>query len=176
MGLARATRLCVLIGCVLVAIDGLYAFQFKPPSRSPSRAEQELLARGAFVGPVRVRGEDGETIEYIYCSFVCGAWRGGDKGVAHLRAVPNLDHVTIYTDGISDEGLTLLKDSRSLRSICLMQAPRITDDGLKRLYGLTSLRTLKIWDDAGVSKDGIEAFRKARPDVEVEVYGDRLKK
>ena len=79
-----------------------------------------------------------------------------DKGLAGLRAVKNLEELTIASDAITDTGIVSLRDLPRLRILDLVGVPQVTELGLMRLPG-GNLEQLRI--GASVIKQGVTSRR-----------------
>jgi RNA polymerase sigma factor (sigma-70 family) len=88
-----------------------------------------------------------------------------DAGLENLKAFPKLKKLTLWRDPITSAGMVHLRNLPLLEHLSLDET-RVGDDGLNELHGLTNLRYISVWRTQ-VTPQGIEAFKKALPNVKV---------
>lgn len=107
-----------------------------------------------------------------------------DEDLAHLKRVPHLQSLTIFSMRVTDVGLSHLSEMSQLRSLELYHALAsmpITDSGLRHLRELTELRSLTL-GISNVTDKGLEAiaslkhleFLELTPFTRAEITDDGL--
>ena len=81
--------------------------------------------------------------------------RDTDAAMEHLRALVQLESLSMYRSSITDAGLKNLKGLPQLRELNLA-ATRVTDTGLKNLKGLTQLRRLDLGAATRITDAGLK--------------------
>ncbi len=90
-----------------------------------------------------------------------------NDGLQDLLALPNLrDLLLRECPDIDDRGIASLTAIQSLETLFVSDMP-ISDNGFLPLQSLPKLRSLSVYETS-ITKAGIAAFEKARPDVTVE--------
>lgn len=89
-----------------------------------------------------------------------------DKGLANLKQLPRLSMLSLSNTQITDAGVKELASFPRLSLIHLDETP-VTDACLDHLQGLASLHWLTLYQTS-VSKEAVEKFSAARPNVRVE--------
>jgi Leucine-rich repeat (LRR) protein len=111
-----------------------------------------------------------------------------DQGLASLSRIPSLKRLQIYDSNVTPEGIAALGKLKlehlaiQGRSVTDALVPaitrlstvkelsfnnaRITDEALQLLQTMTSLQTIYLYDTQ-ISKEGLEEFRKARPNCRI---------
>ena len=98
-----------------------------------------------------------------------------DAAVEGLLAVPTLDSVNFNkvswagNVAVTDTGLGVLARHKNISHITLANVHLITDTGLLKLSAMPQLKRLDVKSGGcpKITDAGIEAFKKARPDVNV---------
>lgn len=86
-------------------------------------------------------------------------------GLVHLKGLTRLTRLHLERTNIDDGGVAHLSGLAELEYLNLY-GTKITDKSLGHLSNLKKLRQLYVWQ-TGVTKEGIKAFKKAAPNVEV---------
>ena len=86
-------------------------------------------------------------------------------GLVHLKGLTKLTRLHLERTNIDDEGVAHLSGLAELEYLNLY-GTKITDKSLEHLSNLKNLRQLYVWQ-TGVTSEGIKAFKKAAPNVEV---------
>jgi hypothetical protein len=89
-----------------------------------------------------------------------------DKGVAALKDLGRLRVLTLSENRISDTSLESLKDLKSLQVLGLSETD-ISDAGLPALYGLTELQAVYLSRCAKVTPAGIKKLQDALPQARI---------
>lgn len=95
-----------------------------------------------------------------------------DRGLAHLPALPGLRVLMLDGTRVTDAGLAHLRALTGLFRLDLTRT-RISDAGLEAVGAMPSLRLLALSDygpDPHPTPVGVDALRRARPDMQVEFY------
>jgi hypothetical protein len=93
-------------------------------------------------------------------------WQVTDEGMAHVEKLNSLQILRLTCTGITDGGVSRLKDLADLRSLDLAGSFRVTDSALTVLRGLPHLQRLDL-TFTRVTDHGIRALREARPGLEI---------
>jgi hypothetical protein len=90
-------------------------------------------------------------------------------GLQELRKLTKLTKLSLQAcvPWLTDDDLTLLPNCHSLQEIDL-SVTHISDAGLLHLKSLPNLHKLTLQFMLNVTKEGIAAFKKARPDITIE--------
>ncbi|MBP3960755.1 protein kinase [Gemmata sp. G18] len=116
--------------------------------------------------PAEVRIAPGELYRFSIKSTAT------EKDVAALAVLGGLRALYYlnlsYCAGVTDSGLTRLKDFTHLRQLFLRACPNITDAGLVHLHGLAQLRTLELTDCPKLTTVAIDAVQKALPKCKIQ--------
>ncbi|MHB8902160.1 MAG: hypothetical protein ACYC6Y_25665 [Thermoguttaceae bacterium] len=87
----------------------------------------------------------------------------GDDDMATVGQMGSLRRLDLSRDRLSGRGLHRLGPLENLQTVCLVATP-LRDGALKSLASLRSLSTCNIFGCVHLSRESVEAFRKARPD------------
>lgn len=88
-----------------------------------------------------------------------------DAGIAHLKGLTNLKNLNLYNTPVTDAGVEHLKGLMRLEQLDL-SSTQVTDKGLIHLEGLDRLKLL-VLDDIHVTEGGISKLQKALPKCEI---------
>lgn len=92
------------------------------------------------------------------------------EGLAHAAKIQTLRRLDVsYAPTVGDESLRLVARLPALQEFRIGGTKLVTDDGLRSLAGTKGLRKVSLQRLTGVSPEGIDQLRKARPDLEIEV-------
>jgi hypothetical protein len=89
-----------------------------------------------------------------------------ESGLAVLATLSNLQCLSLAGTSFTDAGVNALTQSNSV-AILDLSAAQLSDEALASLGKMRSLRYLLL-EGSTVTQKGVQAFRVARPDVEVE--------
>ena len=128
-------------------------------------AIEALRKLGASVTIVETRSPP------ITAVIIEGEWKGGDAGLAHLKAIPNLTDLRLSgCEGVTDEGLRHIAGLASLERLWFSEL-EIGDEGLQHLAALEKLRT--VWlRGSRATMTGMAKLQVARPGLRLEYHGD----
>ncbi|AMV25775.1 Serine/threonine-protein kinase PrkC [Gemmata sp. SH-PL17] len=116
--------------------------------------------------PAEVRLATGELYRF---SIKSTATEKDVAALAVLGGLRSLYYLNLsYCAGVTDAGLTQLKNFTHLRQLFLRACPNITDAGLVNVYGLTHLRTLELTDCPKLTSAAIDAVQKALPKCKIQ--------
>jgi len=91
-----------------------------------------------------------------------------DAGILSVSKVSSLEELQLSQCEITDAGLEQLKSLPKLRLLHLRTCSNLTNAALKHLESFSSLEELFVDSDCpGISREVIESFKEARPDVDV---------
>lgn len=98
-----------------------------------------------------------------------------DASTASIGKLPNLVKLFLNNTAITDKGLDNISNLKNLEYLNLVNT-QITDAGLAKLGKLKSLKKLYLWQTK-VTKPAADAFKKANPNIEVDMgwEGPQLK-
>lgn len=93
-----------------------------------------------------------------------------DKGVEHLKNLPDLEHLILAGTRITDRSMAILSTLQYLRRLDLRNTA-ITDAGLKQLSikKKSGVKLILHVDGTHITKEGVEEFLSRHPHVNV--YG-----
>jgi hypothetical protein len=98
-----------------------------------------------------------------------------DRGVAAIVKMRRLRRVLLEgAPAVSDEGIKHLQKLQHLREVDLFAMPGLTDKTLEHLSQIDTLRVVSIAECDGICAEGIERFKRARPEVTVYTRGERV--
>jgi Leucine-rich repeat (LRR) protein len=95
-----------------------------------------------------------------------GGTKISDEGLKHLKKMDCLERLDISHTGIRDEGISHIMSLPNLRAVMCLGC-NISDRSLEQLAKLKKLKTLDASACDSITADGVRAFIKARPDVEL---------
>jgi len=84
-----------------------------------------------------------------------------DEDLRHLRAIPELKIVRIWSDEITDAGVALFRDLPILEVLHLY-SKKLTDACLKDIAELKSLRSLDLAGSPGISKAALASWNLSK--------------
>ena len=93
-----------------------------------------------------------------------------DASTASIGKLPNLVKLFLNNTAITDKGLDNITNLKNLEYLNLVNT-QITDAGLAKLSKIKSLKRLYLWQTK-VTKPAAEAFKKANPNIEVDMGWD----
>ncbi|MFO0898940.1 MAG: hypothetical protein U0836_16065 [Pirellulales bacterium] len=91
-----------------------------------------------------------------------------NRALPTLAALPKLEVLGLTHTRIDDQGAAILSTSRSLKKLYL-EGTKLSDTGLLLLARLPAFEELSVTVGQGVSEQGIERLRRARPELDVRV-------
>jgi Leucine-rich repeat (LRR) protein len=101
----------------------------------------------------------------------------GDDGIASLAKMPDLEVLGLTQTKVTDKGLAAMAVAGTFLKVTALglEGTDVSDEGLKALHDPAMLPLLKVLDvsETRVTRAGVEAFRKARPKVEVVNLGSK---
>lgn len=92
-----------------------------------------------------------------------------DATMKVFAGMPDLEHLSVSSPDLSDQGLRLVKDLQRLK-LLQIRGGRITDDGLKSLENLKNLKVLSI-GSSHITESGINRLKWSLPDCEINWSG-----
>jgi hypothetical protein len=94
--------------------------------------------------------------------------QSSEEGILHAAAIPTLKLLSCgYAPRVTDAALDAVAKMPALETFSISGA-KVTDEGIQKLAAVKTLKTVKLGKMKGVTAEGIEQLRKARPDVVVE--------
>lgn len=96
---------------------------------------------------------------------ITGSNQFSDSGIAHLRKLRKLTHLSVWDTDLSDLGLVHVGKLDRLKGLTLAYVP-VTDEGLKHLTVLTNLESLQLLS-THVTQRGVTDLRKALPHCKI---------
>jgi len=99
-------------------------------------------------------------------------WKGGDKGMWHLRRLMNLQSLTLTNAPITDQGLSLLGSKITITNLVLVDTP-ITDEGLGFIARLSNLQVLKT-SNTRITDQGLPHLRQLTNLKELHLCGAQI--
>ena len=85
-----------------------------------------------------------------------------DDDLGPLGEIPSLKRLDLSHNRLSGRGFHCLEPLENLETICLVATP-LRDAGLKKLSTLPGLTMCNIFGCRHVARDGVDAFRRAKP-------------
>lgn len=89
-------------------------------------------------------------------------WMIGDRGIAALTPLTNLESLDLYSSQVTDKGLASLPSMKRLMWLRLTHAKAVTDDAVKFLGRCKTLRTIFLAGTA-ITRDGVAKLKQLLP-------------
>lgn len=90
----------------------------------------------------------------------------GDVGIARIASLPAIEVLMLDGTKVGDAAIVSLLSMRHLRRLDI-KATKVSDAGLKKLEGLPSLIELRLSVGQGITPQGVQHFKDARPSCNV---------
>lgn len=94
-----------------------------------------------------------------------GGTRLTDRELEHLKGLPQLHELEIFSTGVTDAGLENLKGLSQLELLSLNYT-QVSDTGLENLSGLSQLRELYLYGTK-VTAEGVKKLQRALPKCKI---------
>ena len=130
----------------LATLEHLQVLDVSGNDQVLGRTFTELVKQRQF-GELRIIRADGSGFGYY--------------GLLELGALRNLEHLSVVNSFVSDEALTGLRTSKSLKTLHLHNN-KITSAGLQHLRRLTQLEELTLGGNRAIGDDGLKSLRSLK--------------
>lgn len=91
----------------------------------------------------------------------------GVEGYEKLMNLSKLKKLDISLSKLTDESIAPIFKIQNLKQLVISKNKKLTDETLSNLKEMPALRYLKLDQCSGFSKEGLEAFKKAKPKCQV---------